>query len=216
MLKKSFFISLEGGEGCGKSTQLTLLATSLRARFPGREILETRSPGGTPVAERLRDVLKNRANGEKPAPETELLLFAACHAQMVRALIRPALERGAIVLTDRFCDSTLVYQGCARGLDIPFIRTINRFACGELHPDKTILLDVDPETALARTRLRTGETPAEQDWFDSETLAFHRAIRKGFLDLAASEPERFAVVDASRPTEKVHHAILEALHDTMG
>lgn len=216
MLKRGFFISLEGGEGCGKSTQLPLLANSMRTRFPGREILETRSPGGTPAAEQLRDLLKKRVNGEILSAETELLLFAACHSQMVRTLIRPALERDAVVLTDRFCDSTVVYQGCARGLDLTFVRTVNRFACGGVSPDKTILLDLDPETALARTRLRVGKNAAAQDWFDSETLDFHRAVRSGFLSLAASEPERFIVIDASNPPGDVHLAILEALRDVLG
>lgn len=212
MKNKGFFISLEGGEGCGKSTQLNRMADALRKTYPGREIITTRSPGGTPVAERIRTILKEKTEGENVAPETELLLFGACHAQMVRALIRPALDRGAIIITDRFFDSTVVYQGCARGLDRSVVRDVNRFACGDVKPDLTIVLDLPPEAGAARTHARA---VVETDRFDSETEAFHRAIRAGFLELAKEEPERFAVVNAAQSIDAVTADIMEVIHGRM-
>lgn len=205
---KGFFISLEGGEGCGKSTQLTLLAEALRRAFPGREVIATRSPGGTPAAEKIRAVLKEKMD-EEIIPATELLLFGACHAQMVHNLIQPAMERGAILITDRFFDSTVVYQGCARGLDREMIHTINTFSCGGTVPDLTLLLDLSTEQGAARTRARAA---VETDRFDSETEAFHKKIRAGFLELAAAEPARFAIINANGTIEEVHRAIMEAVN----
>ncbi|MBO5959815.1 MAG: dTMP kinase [Lentisphaeria bacterium] len=206
-----FFISLEGGEGCGKSTQLPLLADALRKKFPGREIIATRSPGGTNAAEKIRAVLKEKIE-EEIIPQTELLLFGACHAQMVHNLIRPAMERGAILITDRFFDSTIVYQGYARGLDQDMICTINDFSCGGTKPDLTLLLDLSTEQGAARTHARAA---VENDRFDSETDSFHKKIRAGFLALAAAEPERFAVIDATGPIEDVHNAIMEVINERL-
>lgn len=209
---KGFFISLEGGEGCGKSTQLNLLAEALRIMFPGREVIATRSPGGTAVAEKIRSVLKEKTEGEDIIPATELLLFGACHAQMVHNLIDPAMERGAILITDRFYDSTIVYQGYARGLDRKNINWINDFACNHTKPDLTLLLDLSPEQGSARTHARAA---VENDRFDSETEAFHQKIRAGFLELAKTEPERFATVNANGTIEEVHHAIMEVIHERL-
>ena len=211
MKNKGFFITLEGGEGCGKSTQLPLLAEALRGMFPGREVVAARSPGGTPVAEKIRALLKERM-AEEIAPETELLLFGACHAQMTRTLIRPALERGAILVSDRFFDSTIVYQGVARGLGKDTIRAVNAFACGDLKPDLTLLLDLDPSAGSRRAHARAA---VENDRFDSESPAFHQAIRAGFLALAQEEPDRFAVIDASGTVESVHNAVMEAVRDKL-
>lgn len=209
---KGFFISLEGGEGCGKSTQLNLLAEALRTMFPGREVIATRSPGGTAVAEKIRSVLKEKSEGEEIIPATELLLFGACHAQMVHHLIDPAMEQGAILITDRFYDSTIVYQGYARGLDRTKIDWINDFACNGTKPDLTLLLDLSTEQGSARTHARAA---VENDRFDSETETFHQKIRAGFLDLAKAEPERFAIVDATGTIEEVHRAIMEVIHERL-
>lgn len=210
MKKQGFFISLEGGEGCGKSTQLQLLAQALQKMMPEREIIATRSPGGTPAAERIRAVLKERIAGEDIAPETELLLFGACHSQMVRTLITPAMERGAILITDRFFDSTIVYQGIARKLGRALIDEINTIACGDVKPDLTILLDIPTDVSFSRTHTRDGNA-VEADRFDSENESFHTAIRQGFLALAAEEKDRFAIVDATGDVDTVHKKIMEVV-----
>ena len=210
---KGVFLTLEGGEGCGKSTQLELVASALRKRS-GRNVVATRSPGGTPVAEKIRTILKSREPGEELLPRTELMLFGACHAQMCASLIRPALEAGSVVVSDRFTDSTLVYQGVARGLDPDAVRRVNDFVCGSVRPDLVIVLDVPVEVGLRRAAVRAGADSA-QDRFDSESAAFHNAVRQGFLDLARTEPERFAVIDGAQTTEQVTESILEAIHERL-
>ena len=208
--KKGRFITFEGMEGCGKSTQIGLLAEALRAR--GCRVLVSRSPGGTPVAEKIRTLLKVRTEGDELTPEAELLLFGACHAQMTRHLIRPVLEQGEILLSDRFFDSTTAYQGYARGLDLDLVFRINRFACGDLEPDLTLLLDIAPELGIERSRRRAA---LEDDRFDSEKMKFHYDVRNAFLELAKKNPDRFRVIDASRTPEQVHQQIMEAVHDTL-
>ena len=204
------FLTLEGGEGCGKSTQLERVAAALRAAS-GREVVTARSPGGTAVAEKIRAILKTREPGEDLLPETELMLFGACHAQMCEHMIRPALERGAVVISDRFTDSTLVYQGCARRIDPETVARVNEFVCRGTRPDLVLVLDVPVELGLQRTTGRDGEDKKD-DRFDSESTAFHTAVRNGFLDLARREPGRFAVIDASPSEEQVTQSILEAIH----
>ena len=204
------FLTLEGGEGCGKSTQLERVAKALRTAS-GREVVTARSPGGTAVAEKIRTILKSREPGEDLLPETELMLFGACHAQMCEHMIRPVLERGGIVISDRFTDSTLVYQGCARRIAPETVRRVNEFVCRGIRPDLVLVLDIPVELGLRRTTSRSGGT-TENDRFDSESTAFHTAVRNGFLELARREPERFAVIDASPSPEKVTQAILEAIH----
>ena len=208
--KKGCFITFEGMEGCGKSTQIRLLADALKTE--GREVEVSRSPGGTPVAEKIRTLLKVPTEGDDLTPETELLLFGACHAQMTRHLILPVLERGEILLSDRFFDSTTAYQGYARGLDLDMVLRINRFACGELEPDLTLLLDLDPELGIERSRRRAA---LEADRFDSEKMKFHHDVRNAFLDLARRNAGRFRVIDASRSQEEVHRQIMEAVHDRL-
>ena len=205
------FLTLEGGEGCGKSTQLERVAEALRART-GREIVTARSPGGTAVAEKIRAILKTREPGEDLLPETELMLFGACHAQMCEHMIRPVLERGGIVISDRFTDSTLVYQGCARRIDPETVRRVNEFVCRGIRPDLVLVLDIPVELGLRRATGRSGAAATQDDRFDSESAAFHEAVRNGFLELARREPERFAVIDASAPIEQVTQSILEAIH----
>ena len=210
---KGVFLTLEGGEGCGKSTQLELVAAALRMRS-GRNVVATRSPGGTPVAERIRSILKTREPGDELLPRAELMLFGACHAQMCANLIRLALEAGSVVVSDRFTDSTLVYQGFARKIDPETVRSVNEFVCGGIRPDLVIVLDVPVEVGLRRAAVRAG-TDAAQDRFDSESVAFHEAVRNGFLELAEREPGRFAVVDGSRSPEQVTESILEAIHERL-
>ena len=203
------FLTLEGGEGCGKSTQLECVAEALRAAT-GREVVTARSPGGTAVAEKIRAMLKRREPGEDLLPETELMLFGACHAQMCEHMIRPALARGAVVISDRFTDSTLVYQGCARRIDPETVARVNEFVCRGTRPDLVLVLDIPVELGLSRTTSRSGGTT--QDRFDSASAAFHTAVRNGFLELARREPGRFAVIDASPSPEEVTQSILEAIH----
>jgi len=204
------FLTLEGGEGCGKSTQLERVADALRAAS-GREVVTARSPGGTAVAERIRSILKTREPGEDLLPETELMLFGACHAQMCEHMIRPALERGAVVISDRFTDSTLVYQGCARLIAPGTVARVNEFVCRGTRPDLVLVLDIPVELGLRRAAARSGPA-ALDDRFDSESAAFHTAVRNGFLELARRDPGRFAVIDASPPPEQVTRSILEAIH----
>ena len=205
------FLTLEGGEGCGKSTQLERVAAALRTAS-GREVVTARSPGGTAVAEKIRDLLKSREPGEDLLPETELMLSGACHAQMCEHMIRPVLERGGIVISDRFTDSTLVYQGCARRIDPETVRRVNEFVCRGIRPDLVLVLDIPVELGLRRATGRSGTAATQNDRFDSESTAFHTAVRNGFLELARLEPERFAVIDASTSIEQVTQSILEAIH----
>ena len=204
------FLTLEGGEGCGKSTQLERVAEALRAKS-GREVVTARSPGGTAVAEKIRTILKTREPGEDLLPETELMLFGACHAQMCEHMIRPALARGAVVISDRFTDSTLVYQGCARRIAPETVARVNEFVCRGTRPDLVLVLDIPVELGLHRTTSRSAGT-TQNDRFDSESTAFHTAVRNGFLELARREPGRFSVIDASPSPEEVTQSILEAIH----
>ena len=204
------FLTLEGGEGCGKTTQLERVAEALRAAT-GREVVTARSPGGTAVAEKIRAILKTREPGEDLLPETELMLFGACHAQMCEHMIRPALARGAVVISDRFTDSTLVYQGCARRIAPETVARVTEFVCRGTRPDLVLVLDIPVELGLQRTTGRSGGN-TQHDRFDSESTAFHTAVREGFLELARREPGRFAVIDASSSPEQVTQSILEAIH----
>lgn len=186
------FISFEGGEGCGKSTQIALLKASLEAE--GRSVVQTREPGGTDIGESIRSLLQHDLSGEGMKPETELLLFAAARAQHVREVIAPAIAAGQIVLCDRFMDSTTVYQGVARSVDAEQVKAINDFAVAATQPDLTFLIDLPAETGLARIRQR-GD--GQLDRMEQETLAFYQAVRQGFLDLANNEPDRFVVLDGA-------------------
>lgn len=200
------FISFEGSEGCGKTTQIA----RLRARLEGDgvEVLLTREPGGTPAGERIRDLLQHDAAGEGLAAEAELLLFAASRAQLVRAVIAPALAAGTWVLADRFLDSTTVYQGVGRGLDPVAVEAINRFAVGGTRPDRTLLLDLPVADGRRRIAARDG---GDGDRMEREPDEFFERVRAGYLGLAASEPGRFAVIDAAAEADDVEAAIAEAL-----
>jgi dTMP kinase len=185
-------IAFEGVEGSGKSTQLELLRRVLEGR--GREVVVTREPGGTPAGERVRSVLLDPE--VELHPRAEALLFAAARAELVEAVIRPALERGAVVLCDRYLDSSLAYQGAARGLGQGPVEEVNRFATGGLLPDLVVLLDLDPAAGLRR---RAGAL----DRIEAQALGFHRRVRQAFRDLAAADPARFSVVDATAPVPEV-------------
>lgn len=215
-MEKGYFITFEGMEGCGKSTQSRLLAEALQKA--GYRVTQDRSPGSTPVAEKLRRILKEPAEGEKIAPETELLLFGACHSQMVKERILPVLEKGGVFISDRFCDSTLAYQGFARGLGCEAVKWINAYACGNCRPDLTILLDLPPEKGVERAIDRSGRENSniKEDRFDSESLSFHKKVREAFLTLAEGEKERFIVVDASLSIETIQKKIREEVHVRLG
>ena len=200
------FVTFEGVEGCGKSTQLALLSRDLRSS--GREVVTTREPGGTALGERLRDLLLDPAFA--PVPVAEVCIFEAARAQLVAQVIRPALERGAVVLADRFADSSTVNQGVARGLGVAAVAALNTFACGGLVPDRTIVIDLAVETALARARSRSGTTAANRR-FEDETLDFHRAVASGFHELAVREAARVRFVAGDGTIEAVAERVRAAL-----
>lgn len=204
------FITFEGIEGCGKTTQITLASAWLKER--GIPSLATAEPGGTPLGRKIREILLNRAAFTIGA-EAELLLFAAARAQHVRETILPALEEGRWVLCDRFSDATLAYQGSGRGLDAAFIRTLNAFSALSLIPDMTILFDTPIETGLARAKRRTAGCRPEtaEDRFEQEDLAFHSRIREGYLTLAAGEPERFRIIDGTAAVGAIHAEVCRHL-----
>jgi dTMP kinase len=195
MSRAGFFITFEGSEGCGKSTQIALLADKLRRA--GREPLLIREPGGTTAGESIRHLLQHAPEGEALVPEAELLLFAASRAQLVREKILPALEAGRIVISDRFLDSTTVYQGVARRIPAADTARINAFAVGACRPDVTFVLDLDRPTSLAR--MRTGKR--QLDRIERESEEFFSAVRQGYLELAKTNPDRVVLLDASRPAE---------------
>ena len=199
------FITFEGGEGCGKSTQIVRLAAALEER--GLKVLLTREPGGTRLSELIRTLLKDEAE-DPPVDRAELLLFLAARAQLVRNVIAPALEAGTWVISDRFSDSTVAYQGYGRGLPVDFVRRANDFACEGLRPDLTFLLDLDPETAERRMRGREAATNTSADRIERAGSGFHARLRKGFLELAAADALRFSVVDASKPPDEVAGVVL--------
>ena len=210
-MQQGKFITLEGGEGTGKTTQAALLAKTLEdAGFP---VLLLRSPGGTAVAEQLRNILKTKTPGEDLLPETELLLFGACHSQMCEYAVKPALAAGKWVICDRFFDSTTVYQGYVRGLPLDIVEQINQFACRTIVPDMTILLDIEPELGVRRACGRNGGVIDQNDRFDSEGMAFHKAIRDSFLERAKLFPERFKILSAAGTVEEITNDIKKAVSD---
>ena len=202
------FITFEGGEGCGKSTQIRLLADRLRAA--GKEVLLTREPGGTALAEKIRSLVREESD-DPPNSRAETLLFIASRAQVVENVIRPALASGTWVLCDRFADSTFAYQGYGRGLDLDELKRINSFATGGLEPDMTILLNVSPEVSAKRMRAREAATNTDADRMEKAGDGFHARLRQGFFELAAAEPERFAVIQADGGVEEVAEAVWNSI-----
>jgi dTMP kinase len=198
------FVTFEGPEGAGKSTALKVIASELTNL--GHHVVTTREPGGGPLGKRIRQMLLDE--GEVSA-ETELLLFLADRANHVQTIIRPALDAGSIVLCDRHADSTIVYQGYGRGLDLQFLRDGNRFATQGLVPDLTLLFDLDPTVGLARLLKAEGQRDVNR--MDREPLEFHIKVRNGFLTLAAEEPERFEILDASQSEQQLSQDALRAI-----
>jgi dTMP kinase len=207
-MPRGFFITFEGSEGCGKSTQIQRLAARLGKL--GQPVVLTREPGGTPIGEQIKHLLQFSKDGHAMKPQTELLLFTASRAQLVRELIEPALAAGSIVIADRFLDSTTVYQGVARNIEEPTVRFINDFAVGTCKPDITFVLDLDP--AVARQRLLRRPRPlGEFDRMEQEPMAFYERVRAGYLKLAKSEEARIHVVDASQSVDAIEQAIWQQL-----
>jgi dTMP kinase len=201
----SLFVTFEGIEGSGKSTHLRHLAAHLRAA--GRDVVETREPGGTRAGEAIRRLLLGR-DAVPLTAETELLLYCADRAQHIAELIRPALAAGRVVLCDRFSDSTIAYQGNGRGLDLETVRALDAHARRGLRPGLTFLLDCPAEEGLARVRRRSGAEAGPGDRFEREAMPFHERVRAGFLALAAAEPDRFCVLDAARSVEQVRARVI--------
>ncbi len=195
-------ISFEGSEGSGKSTQIARLAGHLQK--VGREVVATREPGGTEIGEQIRNIIVHNSKGDEMCPETELLLFTAARAQVVREVIVPALNRGAMVLSDRYLDSSTVYQGIARNLAPGPVSDINRFAVGNVMPDLTIVIDVPTEVSLARIRQRASDLP---DRMERENITFYTKVREGYLLLAQQWPERVVVVDGTETPEALEKKI---------
>lgn len=210
------FITLEGGEAAGKSTQIARLAGRLKRL--GLEVLELREPGGTPLGEKIRHLLKHDPDGHGMAPETELLLMNASRAELVRRRILPALRSGGVVLCDRFYDSTVAYQGHGRGLDLVAVDSVIRLAVGDLRPDRTLWLELDPETARARLAGRKAAQvaaggPEPTDRFDEEQEAFFARVAQGFRRSFDAEPQRWRRVDAGGTVEEVEEAVWSAVRD---
>jgi dTMP kinase len=202
---RGVFITFEGIEGSGKSTQIAKLAEYLKAR--SLPVRLTREPGGTAIGDQIRKILLDPANN-LVVPRAELLLYAAARAQHLEELIRPELEAGGIVLCDRFSDATLAYQGYGRGLDIELIRALDRITTSGIRPDLTILLDLDAAAGVGRARGRNRRDGLESEArFENEALAFHERVRSGYRALAGQEPGRYRIVDASLSFQEVQEAL---------
>lgn len=212
-MRRGKFITFEGIDGCGKTTQMRLLGQYLTER--GVAVVPTREPGGTELGRKVRSALLDGVAGSVE-PLAELLLYAADRAQHVRRVILPALNLGKVVLSDRFYDATTVYQGYARGFDLKLVNQLNELATGGLKPDLTLLFDLDVETGLKRTMRRgdgTGMTAAGPDRLDQEPVEFHERVRKAYLEIAAREPERFRVIPSAGPVEETFELMIRAVRD---
>jgi dTMP kinase len=207
---KPIFITLEGIEGSGKTTQMERLSRHLETA--GRQVVVTREPGGSPIGKQIRALLLNPANKDL-VPEAELLLYMADRVQHIRTVIQPALAAGRVVLCDRFFDATIVYQGLARGLAAETIQRLYALTCGDLRPDLTLLLDLPPEEGLRRAwdQLEKGDRTATESRFEQEKLDFHRKVRAGYLQLAEAHRDRYRIIDAARDAESVGRAMIEHL-----
>ena len=211
-MNRGKFITFEGPEGGGKTTQELRLIRRLETE--GREVLYTREPGGTPTGEAIREILQYDKAGEPPCAQSEVLLFAASRAQLVRHVILPALERGLLVVCDRFVDSTTAYQGYGRGFPLEQILAINQFAIDGAVPDLTILLDVSLDRGFDRLAQRTGTT-RPLDRIEREERAFHEKVRAGYLDMARRWPERFRVVNAARDVAAVEQDVWKLVSNAL-
>lgn len=198
------FITFEGSEGCGKSTQVQRLAARLQQM--GIPFLVTREPGGTPIGETIRELLQFAPHNAGMTPETELLLFEASRSQLVRETIKPALERGLCVIADRFFDSTTVYQGAARKLGRQIVERLNAFAVGDSIPDITFVLDVDAATAQSRM-----QKPRRADRMEQQPVEFYERVREAYRELAERDPERIVLIDGAQPPGKIDNEIWKTL-----
>jgi dTMP kinase len=202
------FITLEGPEGSGKSSQIPALVEYLRQQ--GHQVHATREPGGTPIGDQVREVIMSMRNTAMN-PRTETLLFCAARAQLVAEVIRPRLARGEIVLSDRYADSTLAYQGYGHGNDLDVLRGLLHFATGGLWPDLTLLLDLPVETGIQRKQVGG----SEWNRMDAHEMAFHQRVRRGFLEMSAADPQRWQVIDATQPREMVQLALRASILNRM-
>ena len=209
------FISLEGIEGCGKTTQLKYLSTYLDNR--GCNVVVTREPGGTEIGKKIRSILLDPASKEL-VPTAELLLYMADRAQHIQSVLKPLLAQGKIVICDRYVDATVAYQGFARGLGIDYIRKLHRIILEDFKPDVTFLLDLSPRTGLSRAwqELDSGNRCGQESRFEEEAIGFHEKVRAGYLELAGLEPDRFKIIDASRNIDEVQADIQKVLSDCLG
>ena len=208
-------ITFEGGDGSGKTTQMKRLEEHLISK--GKDCLMTLEPGGTELGKWIRKVIVEGGKGDV-ANEMEIFLYLADRAQHIHEVIRPAMEKGKIVLCDRFTDSTMAYQGYGRGFDLAMLQRMNELASGEIQPDLTLLLDCAPETALSRARKRTKEQSpggGRGDRFESQNIEFHKRVRKGFLEIAREEPDRVIVLDTSAPAQQVQEKIKKIVDERL-
>ena len=203
-------ISFEGSEGSGKSTQIIRLAAHLLKLK--RDVVSVREPGGTEIGEQIRNIIVQNSKGDEMCAETELLLFTAARAQLVRQVIAPALSKGSVVLSDRYLDSSTVYQGIARNLASDPVEQINQFAIGKIMPNLTIVIDVPTEVSLARIRLRASDVP---DRMERENVHFYNKVREGYLLLAKGMPERFCLIDGTKSEDEIEKKIWEAVKDRL-
>ena len=203
---RGYFITFEGSEGCGKTTQINALAK--RFEDEGRTVQITREPGGTIIGEKIRDLLQDPINKNSINPLTELLLFSASRSELITSVIQPALSRGEIVISDRFTDSTLVYQGLARSIGIPTVQQLNKITIGTLKPDLTILLDLDTEIGIKRAMERQS---GKLDRIETESLDFFETIRKGYLELAKNEPNRIKIINGILSISEIETQIWEII-----
>lgn len=204
-------ISFEGPEGSGKSTQISLLATQLQKH--GKDVITTREPGGTEIGEQIRNIIVHNSKGDEMCAETELLLFTAARAQLVREVIAPALVEGKYVLSDRYLDSSTVYQGIARKLASGPVAEINRFAVGNVMPDITVIVDVPPEVSMARLKQRVTDLP---DRMERQNIDFYHKVREGYLLLAKQMTDRVILVDGTKSIEDVSKAVWEHVQVRLG
>jgi len=207
-MKHGRFVSFEGIEGCGKTTQIALLSDVLKRRNILHSV--TREPGGTAVGEGIRKILLHSETMHLTAI-AELLLFYASRSQNILEKIQPSLEKGEVVICDRFYHASMAYQGYGRGIPLDFIEKLTDLVCGERRPEITLLLDIEPEIGLKRARARNGQRHEDEGRFELEDMAFYTRIRNGYLDLAARDPGRIRVIPADRPIEDVHRDVMRSL-----
>ena len=206
MTSRGLFITFEGGEGCGKTTQIQYLANQIES-IGSIPIVVTREPGGVPAAELVRDILVN-GDAKTWRPAAEGLLMSAARHEHVEQIIRPALLQNKLVISDRFIDSTIVYQGIVGGVSADAITAMNEIACGDIFPDVTIILDIDIQIGLLRAQLRGGE----EDRFEAKGSAYHEKVRAGFLEIAANSPSRCVVINANRTPDEISTDIWQVVH----